>query len=289
MQGIYEDFSSELNPRWRRHLRGGASLVPTGQTLCLVNQDTHVGQYTDAQIDDYQGLPRRRFYWRPPLTMTVQARFSHPDGELSGTAGFGFWNDPFMMTDRRLPTLPRAIWFFYASPPSNMKLDLYAPGWGWKAAAIDALRPLFFLWLPTAPLAIALMNVRPLYRALWPLGQRAIGVSEAPVKAELTDWHTYVIEWGAKRACFWVDDVLVLDSVPSPRGPLGFVMWLDNQYAIVTPWGRFGYGLLDAPGRQWMEVDKLVIEPERSTQYPIPNIQTYKDPINDPLARSIRE
>jgi hypothetical protein len=38
-------------------------------------------------------------------------------------------------------------------------------------------------------------------------------------------------------------------------------MWLDNQYLIVTPWGRLGYGLLDAAGRQWMEVDALVIEP----------------------------
>jgi hypothetical protein len=38
-------------------------------------------------------------------------------------------------------------------------------------------------------------------------------------------------------------------------------MWLDNQYAVVKPWGRFGYGLLEAPGRQWMEVDTLAIEP----------------------------
>jgi hypothetical protein len=24
----------------------------------------------------------------------------------------------------------------------------------------------------------------------------------------------------------------------------------------VTPWGRVGWGLLDVPGRQWMEVDR---------------------------------
>jgi hypothetical protein len=266
VQGICEDFSSELNPRWRRYLRGGGALLPAEGALRFVNQDTRAQQYTDAQIDDYQGLPRHRFPWRPPLRMTVRARFSHPCEELSGTAGFGFWNDPFMMTGRRLPALPRALWFFYASPPSNMKLDWYTPGYGWKAATIDALRPLFFLLLPTAPLTIALMNIRPLYRALWPLGQRAIGVSEAPVTVEMTGGHVYVIEWGVKKVRFWVDDKLVLDSVTSPCGPLGFVMWLDNQYAIVTPWGRLGYGLLDAPGRQWMQVSYLAIEPECSTQ-----------------------
>jgi hypothetical protein len=52
-----------------------------------------------------------------------------------------------------------------------------------------------------------------------------------------------------------------MEHAPSPRGPLGFVMWLDNQYMVVTPWGRLGWGLLDEPGCQWMEVDWLAVEP----------------------------
>ncbi len=261
MSGIYEDFSPEPGPQWRRYVVGEGSLEPTGSTLRFVNTDTSSRRYTDAQIDDYQGLPRRRFPWRPPLTLTVRARFSHSAGQLSGTAGFGFWNDPFMMTGVRLPNLPRVIWFFYGSPPSNMKLDLHTPGRGWKATTLDAIRLPFFLLLPTAPLAVPLMNVRPLYRALWPVGQRAIGVSEATVEAEMTEWHTYAIEWGIETARFSVDDQPVLSCTTPPRGALGFVMWLDNQYAVVTPWGRLGYGRLDAPGRQWMEVDTLAIEP----------------------------
>jgi hypothetical protein len=150
-----------------------------------------------------------------------------------------------------------------------MKLDLHTPGRGWKAATIDALRWPFFLLLPTAPLAVPLMNVRALYRRLWPLAQRAIGVREASAAGYMTHcpatgsgpWHRYAIRWGVGHARFYIDDALVLDSDTSPRGPLGFVMWVDNQYAIVTPWGRLGYGLLDAPGRQWMEVDALTIEP----------------------------
>lgn len=256
---LHENFSSDLGTRWQRHVVGNGLLEPTGSTLRFINADTSSRQYTNAQIDDYQGRPRDQFPWRPPLALTVRARFSHSAGELRGTAGFGFWNDPFVMTGWRRPALPRAIWFFYASPPSNMKLDLDTPGHGWKAATIDALRWPFFL-LPTAPLAIPLMNIRRPYRALWPLWQRAIGVCEAPVDVDMTAWHTYAIEWGTGTADFSVDGQPILRCGTSPRGPLGFVMWLDNQYAIVTPWGRFGYGRLDAPGRQWMEVDWLRIE-----------------------------
>jgi hypothetical protein len=142
------------------------------------------------------------------------------------------------MTGARMPALPRALWFFYDSPPSNMKLDLHTPGYGWKAATIDALCPAALLLAPLAPLAVPLMNLRPLYRALWPLIQRALHVREAAVMVDS-----------------------VLEDAPSPRGPLGFVMWLDNQYMVVTPWGRLGWGLLDMPGRQWMEVERLTIEP----------------------------
>jgi hypothetical protein len=256
------DFNSELDPRWNRFLKGEGTLEHTGRSLRFVNTGTDRKHYTNAQIDDYQGLPRGELCWRPPLTMTVRARFSHPADDLRGTAGFGFWNDPFLMTGWRMPTLPRAIWFFFGSPPSYMKLDMHAPGHGWKAATIDALRWPFFLLLPSAPLAIPLMNIRPLYRALWPIAQRAIKVSEALLDVDMTLWHTYVLAWGEQRAHFRVDGRLFLDCDTPPRGPLGFVMWFDNQYAIVTPWGRVGYGLLDAPGRQWMEVDQLTFAPE---------------------------
>jgi len=261
MRTIHEDFTPGPSPHWKRLVVGGGALEARGSTLLFVNTDTSARHYTDAQIDDYQGLSRGRFRWRPPLTLTVRARFSHDAGDLSGTAGFGFWNDPFMMTGRRVPTLPRALWFFYGSPPSDMKLDLATPGCGWKAAALDALRLSFFFLVPFAPLAIPLMNVRALYRVLWPVAQHGMGVKEAALLVPMTEWHTYVIEWSSDRARFIVDGEPTLEAESPPGGPLGFVMWLDNQYAVVKPWGRFAYGLLDAPGRQWMEVDTLTIKP----------------------------
>jgi hypothetical protein len=277
VSAVDEDFSGKLGPHWRRYIVGRGRLEPTGSTLRFVTSDAASRQYSDAQIDDYQGLPRHRFLWRPPLRLTVRACFSHPAGAcaagsvlseaerstagLRGTAGFGFWNDPFLMTGARMPTLPRALWFFYGSPPSNMKLDLHAPGYGWKAATIDALCPAALLLAPLAPLAVPLMNLRHLYHALWPPIQRALHVREAVIAADMTEWHTYSLEWGRTQACFSVDGESVLADAPSPRGPLGFVMWLDNQYMVVTPWGRLGWGLLGVPGCQWMGVERLTIEP----------------------------
>lgn len=244
---------------WRPFIKGNGSLQFTGDTLRLVTTDTLATQYTDAQIDDYQTLARRDFLWQPPVQMTVRARFSHPAGELKGTAGFGFWNDPFMMTGWRWPALPRVIWFFYSSPPSNMKLDLHTPGYGWKAATLDAGRWPFFALLPAAPLAVPLMNIGPLYRTFWPIGQKAIRVSEAVVPVEMTEWHTYHLDWQKKSARFEVDSQTVLACATPPRGPLGFVLWLDNQFMVATPWGRFNYGLLDGPGEQWLEISSLEI------------------------------
>jgi hypothetical protein len=218
------------------------------------------GRYTDAQIDDYQGIPRSKFPWQAPLTLTVRARFSENTGGMKGTAGFGFWNDPFAMTGARLPALPRAVWFFYGSPESDLKLDLNTPGNGWKAATIDALRLPFFALAPTAPLAVPLMNIKPLYKALWPIGQRAIGVREALIDAPMTDWHTYKLEWSKKITRFYVDDTQILEA-PSPGGRMGFVMWMDNQAMRIAPWGRFGWRMLDVPNPQWMEVDRLEITP----------------------------
>jgi hypothetical protein len=261
MKAVHKGFWSTLDPRWNRHFVGVGTLDSTDSTLRFVLAGATRRTYSDAQIDDYQGLPRRRFPWRPPLRMAVRARFSHPAGELKGTAGFGFWNDPFMMTGARMPALPRALWFFYGSPPSNLKLDLQTPGDGWKAATIDALRPIALLLAPLAPLAVVLMNVPPLCRILWPPIQRAINVREAVVEAEMTQWHTYILEWGLERTRFCVDDEPVLEDAPSPRGSLGFVMWLDNQYMVVTPQGRFRWGLLDVPNRQWMEIERLAIDP----------------------------
>lgn len=223
--------------------------------------DADARHYSDAQFYDYaQTLKQRQFRNRPPLTMTVRARFSHPASELRGTAGFGFWNQPFM-PGQWMPRLPRYVWFFFGSLPSNMQLALDVPGYGFKAATLDMTRLPFLLLAPGTPLGFLLMRNPTLYRRLWPLAQRAIGAAEAPLTHDLRDWHTYRLDWRRDGASFYVDDALVLVTPYAPRGSLGFVVWIDNQFAVVTPQGQLGMGLLNIPGEQWMEIDHMQVLP----------------------------
>ncbi len=264
VEHIRERFTPTFRPRWKTHIAGVGQLETVGGSLRLKTGGATSQAYTNSQIDDYQGLPRSQLAWHPPLRLTVRARFSHPLEQLRGTAGFGFWNDPLLITQKRLPALPRALWFFFASPPSNMKLDLDTPGHGWKMASIDAQRPRALSWAPLAPFLVPLMNLRPAYRILWPRIQRALGIREATIPVDMTLWHTYVLEWERERARFSLagpdsrSSVPLLD-VPAPGGSLGFVMWQDNQYLVLTPWGRIRWGLLEIPKQQWMEVDYLEI------------------------------
>lgn len=236
---------------------GDLMVMPTGQRLSHGPTTTH--HYTNAQLDDYLGLARPDFPWRPPLTLTIRARFSHTADRLCGTAGFGFWNNPFIMGTQRLPTLPRAIWFFFSAPPSDMALAMDVPGPGWKAATIDAWRWPFLALAPTTPIAMPLMRFQPLYRRLWPIGQRAIGVHEALLALDMTAWHTYTIEWGIKAARLLVDGHPVLACDQSPRGPLGLVIWKDNQAMRVAPWHLPRHQLVACATAQWLEVADLAI------------------------------
>lgn len=258
------DALSALAPLAPR-LSGDSDLAPTpdGLRLSVISGDRD--RYSNAQLDDHRDLPRRAFPNRPPLALTVRARFSHeavtaPAGPgLLGTAGFGFWNDPFAMSGPRIPMLPRALWFFYASPPSDMKLDIATPGCGWKAAALDALRPEVLAPALAAPLLVPLMRAPAIYRRAWPGIQRRLRIAEALIPGAMTRWRDYRLEWGEKLARFFVDGQLILNA-PAPRGPLGLVIWCDNQYMIATPQGQLGHGYLPA-GNQWLEFSRLNISP----------------------------
>lgn len=245
---------------YRTTRTAGAEIVRTGDELQFVNLPIAGRRYTNAQIDNYAGLRRRAFPCKPPLRMTVRARFSHRAGELKGTAGFGFWNDPFVVTDPRLPTLPRALWFFYASPPSDMALARDVPGHGWKAATFDALHLRGVGALPFLLLSIPAMYSRRLYTRLWPFFQRSFGVAETPLAVEMTEWHTYTIEWRVGQASFEVDGRSVLTTNAPPTGPLGLVVWLDNQYMVLRPTGAVRFGTVARTEPQWMQISGLEVE-----------------------------
>jgi hypothetical protein len=241
-------------------LTQGVGRIERDGGVRLVLENTSDTEYSNAQIDDYLQREAPYFMWRPPLRLTVRAWASHEAHQLKGTAGFGFWTQP-IIPGRRLPILPASVWFFFASPPTNMPFAYGVPGYGWKAATLDATRLPFLLLLPTAPIGFLLMRIPALYRLLWPIAQRIIGVSEAPVLVNLTKPHTYRIDWLSGSIRFFVDDILIHQVPFAPRGPLGFVAWLDNRYAILTPEGQAGRGLLAIRERQWLTLEVLKIEP----------------------------
>lgn len=210
--------------------------------------------YANAQVDDYGGRPRRRYPWRPGVVLSLRARFSHPVSELQGTAGFGFWNAPFGDPAAPWPTWPQAVWFFLASPPTDLPLAPAGPGRGWFVSALDAARPAAWGLVPLAPW-VMLANHWPRWRRrLWPWVQRRLGVAFAPLPQAVTGWRTYTLAWGQAGCRAWVDDVLVLATPHAPHGPLGWVAWMDNQYLALTPTGRLRAGVLPIQQPQWLEI-----------------------------------
>lgn len=261
-----EDFDSvALDAHWTRTCPGGGTLASAGSVLRLAFPNAARGRYTDAQIDDCDHLPRRKYLWHPPLRLDVRARASHPQhapalpasardpgATLRGTAGFGFWNYPFSTTGAVL-TLPDAVWFFYASPPANMALVPGVPGWGWKAQVVHAHRWGALAAAGPTLAAIGWGHLTGRQNSAARCMRWLSGAVEAHLTPSLDDWHDYAIEWRPDQARFLVDGQEALVAPNPPRGPLGFVAWIDNQYAVATPRGTLRFGTLDA-GPQWLDL-----------------------------------
>ncbi len=216
--------------------------------------------YTDAQLDDY-GLPtikRRADYpWRPDVALRVVARFSHGEGGLRGTAGFGFWNAPFGDPTVWGVARPSACWFFYGSAPNDLPLAADGPGRGWFAATLDASRPSTIPLIPLAPFVLLANRVGRVRRRLWPWVQQRLGIAFAPIVVDMTAWHEYRLDWRREGCTFMIDGRTLLHTPHSPQGPLGFVCWMDNQYMVVTGHGRLGWGTIATPETQWLELNDL--------------------------------
>ena len=258
--GVHARFPDGLSPYWRQTASGSAFLHTRASGLLLGNHRASSQDYTNAQIDDYHTLPLPHFPCRPPLRLSVRARFSHNSGRLTGTAGFGFWNHPLRLTGLRRLALPQALWFFYAGPDSDMPLALDLPGWGWKASTIDARTSRFLASAPLFALTSPLLRAPRLYRSLWPSVQKAAGIAEKLIPAPMTEWHVYTIDWQRAGVSFYLDGRLLLESDHAPAGPLGLVIWLDNQFLQFAPWGRIRWGLVPKEEAQWLEIDWLAVE-----------------------------
>ncbi len=249
-------FDDGLNPAWVVTEAGSGVVRSAPGALRLMVRPEQRG-YSNAQITDYR-YPAFNFRWKPPLRLTVTAWC---EGDPHGTAGFGFWNHAFSPDARRLPRMPQTIWFFFASPPSNMAFAYGVPGFGWKAETMDAAR-WDSLWLaPLALPAALLMRNRRLYAKLWPKIQRRLNIGQYALDpALLGERHTYSLDWLVDAASFAVDGVAVHAAPFAPRGPAGLVAWIDNRYAIVTPQGGFGFGIVPVTAEQSLILESIVVE-----------------------------
>ena len=219
--------------------------------------------YADAQLDDYRLFKRGEFAWRPPLRLSLRAR-AHTTAP-SGTLGFGLWNDPFTLSlgqggaARRLPAAPQAAWFFYGSPPNDISLTPNVPGHGWKASVLRSPPIPSLALLPAAALAAGLSRLPILRSPVMRLARSFIQAQEAILSANLDEWHDYSMQWNSNGVEFSVDGRLVVSTDIAPRPPLGVVIWIDNQYAVASPQGGFGFGVLKTDANQWLEIEDLAI------------------------------
>jgi hypothetical protein len=222
--------------------------------------------YRDAQLDDYSGLRRSRFPHRPERSrgtgfrLSLMARTSTL--AAAGTWGFGLWNDPFGLSlgfggnPFRLPALPNAAWFFYASPRNYLSFksgqsQRIVPTNGFMAQTFRA--PKFHPLLIPAGLALPFSRV-----ATRNLLGRIIDEDSSALSVDTTQWHRYRLEWSPQGVAWDVDEVRVFESPVSPHSPLGVIIWIDNQFAAFTPEGKISAGVLES-GEEWLEVEEIVI------------------------------
>jgi len=219
------------------------------------------GNYRLAQLDNYTPKPRQDFPHHLPLEMHLRARVSSP--EVPGTWGFGLWNDPFSLSlglgggTRRFPSLPNAVWFFFASPQNYLSFQDNLPAKGFIAQTFKASNipvPLLALATPAFPLLLwprLAQNLRPIFRHL-------IAEDSFAWEVNVTHWHEYTLIWKKDKVDFKVDHQ-TFETTISPQAPLGLVIWIDNQYAAFPPNGKLTYGTLENTQPAWLEIEDLAL------------------------------
>jgi hypothetical protein len=214
------------------------------------------GHYRLAQLDDYYALSRSKLPWLPPVHISLRARVSAQN--LPGTWGFGLWNDPFSLSlgfgggERRFPALPNTAWFFYASPPNYLSFCNDLPAQGFLAATFRAPHLPAILLALTTPLGALMVIPGAAQLGRWLLRQ-FVRQDARQIEADVTQWHDYQLGWDSERVHMHLDGQLVLDTDVSPHGPLGLVLWIDNQYAVLPPKGILAYGTLANSEPAWIE------------------------------------
>ena len=198
----------------------------------------------------------------PPVQLSLRARASAPD--IPGTWGFGLWNDPFAASlgfagaTRTVPALPQAAWYFHASAPNYLALREGCPPHDFLAATFASIllaRAMLAAGLLVLP-AFVVPAAAGLLRAL---ARRIVRQDARLLTADPCEWHSHQLTWSAAAVRFILDEEEIFVTSVSPQGPLGLVLWIDNQYMALPPGGRLRAGYLPADQPAWLELAELAV------------------------------
>jgi hypothetical protein len=238
-----------------------SNITTVGENSWVLELPAHPDRkYYLAQLDDHSRRRRVNYHWKPPLTLSLQACASATN--IPGTWGFGFWNDPFGFllnygsVAGHLPTLPETVWFFHASPQNYLSFRDDLPASGFLAASFKPRKvptPLLALASPILALSFS-PRTSGLLRSLL---RRFVQQDATSISANVSDWHTYELDWQSNLVSFRVDGSTILQTPVSPPGPLTLVIWLDNQYASLPPAGKLSYGTLANPAPVSLQIRDL--------------------------------
>ena len=240
----------------------GSTIITKGPQWRLETPARQSYRYQLAQLDDYSGLRRSEFLWNPRTTIRLHARVS--DSTLPGTWGFGFWNDPFSLAlglggmTQIFPVLPNAAWFFFASPENSLSFRDDKPSSGFLAATFNSPHKSPLLLIPELVL-FPLLIFRSWAKRIRAKLSRIIGEDSIQLSVNVTQWNEYEIDWKTGQVEFLVNREPVFITNSSPTGPLGLVIWIDNQYASFKSSGEIKSGVLKSSTPAWMEIEELVI------------------------------
>ena len=160
---------------------------------------------------------------------------------------------------RKLPSLPNAAWFFHACELNYLSFNDQAPGNGFLTAVYNSpcLPPLLIL---PAALGLPLLSLRPISRMVRRIASRLIAYCAACSGLNPTRWRRYEIMIDVDGTRFNIDRRIVFQTTLAPNGALGFVLWIDNQFAAYHPNGSIKAGRRAHHQPAWLDIRELSIE-----------------------------
>ena len=108
-------------------------------------------------------------------------------------------------------------------------------------------------------LGLPLLWWKPSARWIRAVIAKIIREDAAHLQPDVTQWHEYRLMWSQQHIEYAIDGKTVFETATSPQGPLGLIIWVDNQFAAFPPNGNIRVGTEPNPTPAWMEITDLQI------------------------------